>query len=165
MRSEMFLAMLRVLGVVALASTGYVALVGPSGTSEPVRPDDRPLVDSPLVGHWREAGTAGRYRISVSPSVLFITSFDETEICEIDVERHELGAGQGKLHGVVRLDRVARRNLPHAGRAAMVSYKLRGEVLELSWTESPELAARFGTSVLNAVREAKPEQPIAGRTP
>jgi hypothetical protein len=161
MRSEISLAMLRAAGVVTLVGTGYYALVGPSKTSEPTRPDARPLAISPLVGHWREAGPAARHRVSVSPSVLFVTSFDEADICEIEVLDHEPGAGEGTLHGVIRLDRVERRNLPHAGRQALVSYKLRGDRLELSWHEAPELASRFGASQMTAAREAAPAPPIA----
>jgi hypothetical protein len=165
MRSETSHIMLRVLAVVAMASTGFVTLVAPPSDKEPAPRDLRPLCDSPLVGHWREQGDAARYRVSFSPSVLFITSFDEAEICEIEVLGHDHQSDSGSLRGVIRLDRVERRNLPHEGRPAMVSYRLRDNVLELSWHDSPELSSRFAKSELIAVREAKSKRPILDLQP
>lgn len=159
MRSGSFYTMLWVLVLVALAGVGFVTLDTPR-VRDSTRGDYRPLSGSPLVGCWTERGDAARYRINITPSVLFITSFDEADICEIEVFRDEHPSEDGSLQGVIRLYRVDYRNFPHEGCPAMISYRLHDEVLELSWPESPELSSWFTTSELIAVRRSESDEPV-----
>jgi hypothetical protein len=146
------------LAVIALTSSGLAALLVPPELKAPSPRDGRPLYDSPLVGCWRGQGDAAQYRLNITPSVLFLTSQDEAEICEIEVLSYEHRSTSGRVKGVIRLDRVDHANLPHAGRQVIVNYTLRHEVLELSWDESPELLSRFANNQLSVVRGSNPEE-------
>jgi hypothetical protein len=144
------------LAALALASIGFVPFISPVKKTLPSAQDKRPLAGSRLVGHWSGLGAEACYRLNITPSILFFTSADESEICEIEIVGHKPQETGGTLEGVVRLDRVHGGNLPLSGRHVIVSYKMRGEMLELSWVNSPELSARFTTNQLIVVRGTKP---------
>lgn len=159
MRSESLYTAVSLLGAIALAGTGYVTLVIPTVVQVPTSHDARPLSGSPLVGHWREGGDAARYQVTITPSVLFVTSYDEADICEIEVIRCDQYSASGTVQGVIRLDRVNHNNLRHEGCQVMVSYKLHDDVLELTWEGPPALSSRLSHQQLIAAREPHSWEP------
>jgi hypothetical protein len=140
---------------VVLAGIGWATFAMPDDPSEAPSRDTRPLAGSPLVGTWSGQQDLAQYRLNITPSVLYFTSVDESEICEIEILSHERRDEGGRLRGVIRLDRTGGSNLPHKGCQVVVSYKLCREELELSWDHSPELSSRFEENEVILVRGSK----------
>ena len=131
-----------------LAATGFVTFLIPLSLEQSTDDDFYELRDSSMVGVWNQQGDEGLYRVHVTPSVVFIVSADEADICEIEVTSHESLDGGGVLHGITRLHRVASQNLSNLKRQVRIDYQLRDEVLQLSWNNECELAPRLASCEL-----------------
>jgi len=158
MRSRSSTAMIWVLAGVVIAGASSVSLYTAPLARQPLAQATAPLTGTPLVGSWRQQGEVWRYRVNITPSVLFITSYDEADICEIEVLSREDRSGSGVLWGVIRLHRAAYEDLPQAGQPVRLSYALHDDSLELSWQECLVLSPRFSGQRLTVVPATHPEE-------
>lgn len=143
MYSKMTYFMIWFLVAVVLVASGIVTFVNSANVEPTDQRDDRPLAGCPLVGVWDQQGSAGQYRVNVTPSVLYITSHDEADICEIEVLEHDTLQDSGVLQGVIRLHRVDYDNLLLVEREVKINYELYGEVIQLWWDQELELFPRL----------------------
>ena len=134
-----------------LATSGVVTYVASGGVEQPPQRDVRPLAESRLLGVWDQQGSSGTYRLNVTPNVVFITSYDEQDVCEIDVLDHDFRKNGGIIRGVIRLHRTESDNLPLVDREVKIKYERYNEVLKLTWDESLELLPRLSQHQLIAM--------------